>query len=234
MTRKITKRDNFYWLLIALVLLLMSGSVFSQLQMPYGAMLVGLSLLLVLFVSVWSLDREQPKWRRTRLGIALLTVALVIADKIFETPAFALGELLGYFVFLSLSLYLVSRAGAVHRGCRCQQDRWRYLYLYPVGFPVGIFLHVMRAHLSGFVQRTGQRGCGRENLEQFLYYSMVTLTTVGYGDITPEQPVAQFLAYMEGITGIFYTTILVASLIGVRLASMTASGNREQNNDNEK
>jgi voltage-gated potassium channel len=56
------------------------------------------------------------------------------------------------------------------------------------------------------------------NLEQFTYYSMVTLTTVGYGDITPEQPVARFLAYMEGLTGIFYTTILVASLIGVRLA----------------
>ena len=71
----------------------------------------------------------------------------------------------------------------------------------------------------------------QENLEQFLYYSMVTLTTVGYGDITPEQPVAQFLAYMEGIVGIFYTTILVASLIGVRLASMTAPGSESQEDE---
>ena len=47
---------------------------------------------------------------------------------------------------------------------------------------------------------------------------MVTLTTLGYGDITPEQPLARFLAYSESIAGIFYTTILVASLIGVRLS----------------
>ena len=69
---------------------------------------------------------------------------------------------------------------------------------------------------------------------------MVTLTTLGYGDITPQQPVARFLAYMEAITGIFYTTVLVASLIGMRLAQHgetlqrqvseegTASANREQ------
>jgi voltage-gated potassium channel len=57
------------------------------------------------------------------------------------------------------------------------------------------------------------------NFEQFSYFSMATLTTTGYGDLTPEQPVARFLAYMESITGIFYTTVLVASLIGVRLAS---------------
>ena len=59
------------------------------------------------------------------------------------------------------------------------------------------------------------------NLEDMIYYSMVTLTTLGYGDITPDQPLVRFLAYMEAITGIFYTTILVASLIGVRLAKTT-------------
>ena len=33
------------------------------------------------------------------------------------------------------------------------------------------------------------------------------------------------------VTGIFYTTILVASLIGVRLANMTAPGNQDQDNE---
>ena len=72
-------------------------------------MLVGLGLLLTLIVCVWSLDRREWNWRSWRLGIALATVCLVIADKVFETPAFALGELLGYFLFISLSVYLVSR-----------------------------------------------------------------------------------------------------------------------------
>ena len=43
----------------------------------------------------------------------------------------------------------------------------------------------------------------QHNLEELIYYSLVTLTTLGYGDITPQQPLAQFLAYMEAITGIF-------------------------------
>jgi voltage-gated potassium channel len=59
----------------------------------------------------------------------------------------------------------------------------------------------------------------QHNLQDMLYYSMVTLSTLGYGDITPAQPVARFFAYMESITGIFYTTVLVASLIGIRLAN---------------
>ena len=34
----------------------------------------------------------------------------------------------------------------------------------------------------------------------------------------PVQPIVRFLAYMQSITGVFYTTVLVASLIGMRLS----------------
>jgi hypothetical protein len=50
------------------------------------------------------------------------------------------------------------------------------------------------------------------------YYSFVTLTTLGYGDITPAVPVAKFLAFSEALTGVLYIAILVASLIGARLS----------------
>ena len=52
---------------------------------------------------------------------------------------------------------------------------------------------------------------------------MVTLTTLGYGDITPTSPLTRFLAYMEAAIGVFYTTVLVASLIGLRLAGYTST-----------
>jgi voltage-gated potassium channel Kch len=58
----------------------------------------------------------------------------------------------------------------------------------------------------------------QDNLQATIYYSMVTLTTLGYGDITPAAPITRFLAYMEALVGIFYTTVLVASLIGLRLS----------------
>ena len=49
------------------------------------------------------------------------------------------------------------------------------------------------------------------------------MTARQIGSRTPTAPLARFLAYMEGITGIFYTTILVASLIGMRLAGFSES-----------
>jgi len=48
---------------------------------------------------------------------------------------------------------------------------------------------------------------------EFIYFSFVTLTTLGYGDITPTLPITQFLVYMQAIFGQFYLAILVASLV---------------------
>jgi voltage-gated potassium channel len=64
-----------------------------------------------------------------------------------------------------------------------------------------------------------ESGPWQRNLDDLIYYSMITLTTVGYGDISPATPLTRFLAYMESGIGIFYTTILVASLIGMRLSA---------------
>lgn len=47
-----------------------------------------------------------------------------------------------------------------------------------------------------------------------LYYSYVTLSTVGYGDITPVSRAAKSLAYLEAISGVMYVAILVAALVG--------------------
>jgi hypothetical protein len=58
----------------------------------------------------------------------------------------------------------------------------------------------------------------QENLQVTIYYSMVTLTTLGYGDVTPAGQVTRFLAYTQAMVGVFYTTILVASLIGLHLS----------------
>jgi len=51
-----------------------------------------------------------------------------------------------------------------------------------------------------------------------VYLSFITLTTVGYGDILPVEPLARFLAFAEAVVGQFYVAILVASLVGLRLA----------------
>jgi hypothetical protein len=50
-----------------------------------------------------------------------------------------------------------------------------------------------------------------------IYYSLVTLTTVGYGDITPLSAVARSLSMVEAVIGQFYLTVLVARLVGLRI-----------------
>ena len=55
-------------------------------------------------------------------------------------------------------------------------------------------------------------------IPHFLYYSFVTLTTLGYGDITPLTPLAKTLSYMEAVTGQIYIAVLIARLVGVHIA----------------
>ena len=47
------------------------------------------------------------------------------------------------------------------------------------------------------------------------YFSIVTMCTVGYGDITPVSPVARMLALLEAMTGTFYMAILIARLVAM-------------------
>ena len=47
------------------------------------------------------------------------------------------------------------------------------------------------------------------------YFSFVTLSTVGYGDITPVSRVARMLAITEAMTGLLYVAVLIARLVSV-------------------
>lgn len=52
----------------------------------------------------------------------------------------------------------------------------------------------------------------------FVYFSFTTLTTLGYGDISPAGERVAVIAYFEAVTGQVYLTVLVARLVGMHLA----------------
>lgn len=52
----------------------------------------------------------------------------------------------------------------------------------------------------------------------FYYYSFVTLTTLGYGDVTPATVPASSLSLLEALIGQLYLTILIAILVGVYIS----------------
>ena len=49
----------------------------------------------------------------------------------------------------------------------------------------------------------------------FIYFSFITLTTLGYGDIAPARPVAQFVAASEAVVGQLYVAILIGGLVAL-------------------
>lgn len=46
-----------------------------------------------------------------------------------------------------------------------------------------------------------------------IYFSFITLCTIGYGDLTPQMGVARSLALFEGVFGVFYIAVLVSRLV---------------------
>lgn len=69
------------------------------------------------------------------------------------------------------------------------------------------------------------KGLPYNRLTTFMYYSFITLTTLGYGDIVPVNPIARNLAVMEALFGQVYTAVLVARLVGLHLFQATQDKN---------
>ncbi len=63
-----------------------------------------------------------------------------------------------------------------------------------------------------------ESGAPHGELRLFSYYSLVTLSTLGYGDITPVTPLARSLSAMEAVTGQLFIAVLLARLVGLHIA----------------
>ena len=51
-------------------------------------------------------------------------------------------------------------------------------------------------------------------MRPLIYFSFVTISTLGYGDIAPQTPPARALASTEAITGQLFVAVLIAALVG--------------------
>jgi hypothetical protein len=58
---------------------------------------------------------------------------------------------------------------------------------------------------------------GAQSINGFsgFYFSFITLSTVGYGDITPVSRIARWVAAMEAMTGMLYVAVLIARLVSL-------------------
>jgi hypothetical protein len=140
----------------------------------------------------------------SRIALAAHGVAVVFC--------FWAGGLIVASLFRSKTLSLDSIFGAIC-GYLLLGMAWGLLYSmiaagWPTSFDVGSRL-------------TEQVRPGITQVHLYTYYSFITLTTVGYGDITPVTPAARTCAWLEALTGQFYIAVLVAGLVGALLSKKT-------------
>jgi hypothetical protein len=89
---------------------------------------------------------------------------------------------------------------------------------------VYIIIGIMWVHLynlTEFIQPQSfsfSEQLGIESRKVLYYFSFVTLTTLGYGDITPVSPPARSLAMLEAIVGQMYIAVLIARLVGTHIS----------------
>ena len=79
----------------------------------------------------------------------------------------------------------------------------------------GAYIFTAQLVPGSFVFSVGPAASGSMKGFTALYYSVITLTTVGYGDIVPVSGAARMLAMTEAMTGALYLAVLVARLVSL-------------------
>jgi len=90
-------------------------------------------------------------------------------------------------------------------------------------FLMGILWAYAYSTLEFFQPGSFQTTQGTVTYSTLTYYSYVTLTTLGYGDITPVSMAARSFSLLEAIMGQLYIAILIAGLVGIHISQSSRS-----------
>jgi len=145
------------------------------------------------------------------LALAVTNILLVLVPGARLQMADALFSLIAAGLLGTLLLQRTLRRGEinVHR----YQGAFATFVLLGVMFAQGYELVAMVE--PGAFQVLGAPATYDTMLPKFLYYSFTTLTTLGYGDITPIHPYARSLAVLESLAGVIYPAVLIARLVSL-------------------
>jgi hypothetical protein len=217
--RQAYSKRRFGVLLVLLVVLLAGPPVLLGFGLS-AAWFDGLMALLMLAV-ILSLCFERPQ-RLFALLLGIPTVLLSLGGPVLPSQASAPVLLAGHlcevlFLFGAAALIVKSLFSAPTLafdsilGAVCG-----YLFL---GLGWAVLYALIEGFRPGSFEISPRLVTGDESAHPLphvlTYYSFVTLTTVGYGDINPVSSATRTLAWMEAITGQFYLAVIVAGLVSL-------------------
>jgi hypothetical protein len=93
-----------------------------------------------------------------------------------------------------------------------------------MGFAWGSFYSFIERISPGSFQFAAAPDAPLSRMWTLLYYSFVTLTTLGYGDIVPATDLARSVAVIEAVMGVMYVAIIIARLAGLYKREETGRG----------
>lgn len=215
--KQLNKKNNFVYLFFSLIVLLFSAAVVVEFPGSLGEDIFSLIILSMLLVSLKSLDTDAT-WKWTAYTIIISFVLLTILAKLFPhqvTVYFILLVLLVFFIrVFTIAAKQVLFVGDVDTN-KIIGSLTLYILLGLIWAVIYLLILAMDPQaFSGIEAANWQQGFSR-----VAYYSFVTLTTLGYGDVLPTNHIAEFFVYMEAIIGVFYMAIIVSSLLSLHLTA---------------
>lgn len=223
MKKKITTENNFYYLTFALILLLVSSSLEQVVDAGFLDIVFQLFTILTFIVCLISL-RFDTGWYRFLLMLAIVWVGLAVVKGVFNVVSMDRVMLILMFVFFFGTFKAIVRQ-ILFTGTVDNNKVVGSLALFLLLGLMWAIAYLLILEFSPEAFTGLEKGAWGETFSVAAYFSFVTLTTLGYGDVSPITPFSQVIVYLEAIAGVFYMAIVVASLVG---ASQT---NQESNDE---
>lgn len=210
------QQGNFIYMLIGLLTLVLVGPTISQSFPESSGIITNLAFLSVMVIGVWSLN-TQNEW-------FVVAICLMITGLVTSSINFFVGSttiyLFGLFItllFCILSI-IIAMKYIIFSGSITVNKIVGSVCIYMLLGIVWALLYVFIDVIDPDAFEGLSLNLDSRESWNFIYYSFVTLTTLGYGDINPVNHYARALSYLEAICGQIYIAVLVASLVGAHLA----------------
>jgi hypothetical protein len=199
----------FYTLLLALAV----SPLLTALR--FSADLLQIFLAFSLFVALAGVPDQR--WRALLLLAAAVIVGLRLVPASVSRTELVTGTLVA-----GTALAVVATAVAIRFAVRSQVISGEQIYAALSGYLLaglcfGVLQWAIEATWPGSFVEAGRSGPAPLSLSTAIYYSFVTLATLGYGDVVPRTELARGVAVLEAVGGQLYVAVTIARLVGSHL-----------------
>jgi voltage-gated potassium channel len=209
---RINEKNNFAWLTIALIGLLLTGAFSREVSVNLTLQVIEYSSIALLLLSLLSLRRHSVWVRALAIIIGLLLTVVVLGD-VTEHELIKYAYLSLLLTFMVATAWLVAGEVLFTGSVDLNKILGAVALYLLIGF-IWSLLYTILLEFSPNALTGMEAGPWYDNMPITTYFSFVTLTTLGYGDISPATPLSEIFVILEAVVGMFYLAVIVASLVG--------------------